>query len=150
MLPALTRLSSRLVFCLLWLRLVCSHCLWIWALAMNSLGGYIIFQMPGSYVDFSCTLNRFLRVHLSLLDFIVNKCTLILHSGTSIRAIPLFKRHCSAHAFTPLIDIVAWSSGSWCIPQPEQHNSVHKFSAGSKSQLCTCHLPWFRWDDRHS
>ena len=87
-----------------------------WALAVNSLGGLIIFRMLGAYVDSSGTLIPALRVPL---DFYVVKCTLVLHSSTSGRVIvyedfgsgrviPLFKGRCSADNLSPLIGIVAW------------------------------------------
>ena len=72
------------------------------ALAVNSLGGLIIFQMQGAYVDSSLgTLIPALWVHLLPLDFCVVKCILILHSGTSGRVIPLFNRRCSADDLSP-------------------------------------------------
>jgi len=61
----------------------------LWALAVNSLGTLI----PTLWVP---------------LDFFVVKCTLVLHSGTSGRVIPFFKRRCSADDLSPLIGVVAW------------------------------------------
>jgi len=49
----LTCFEFQLAFCLFGLRLVCSRCLCLWALAVNSLGGLIIFRMLGAYVDSS-------------------------------------------------------------------------------------------------
>jgi hypothetical protein len=60
--------------------------------------------MLGAYVDSSGTLVPALRVPL---DFSVVKCTLVLHSGTSGRVIPLFKGRCSADDLSPLIGVVA-------------------------------------------
>jgi len=76
------------------------------ALAVNSLGGLIIFRMLGAYVD--STLGTHIPALWVLLDFSVIKCTLVLHTGTSGRVIPLFKRHCSADDLSPLIGVVAW------------------------------------------
>jgi len=78
------------------------------ALAVNSLGGLIIFRMLGAYVDSSVTLISARWVHPSPLDFSVIKCTLVLHSGVTGRVIPLFKPRCSADDISPLIGIVAW------------------------------------------
>jgi hypothetical protein len=78
------------------------------ALAVNSLGGLIIFRMLGAYVDSSGTLISARWVHPSPLDFSVVKCTLVLHSGISGRVIPLFKGRCSADDLSLLIGIVAW------------------------------------------
>jgi len=47
------------------------------ALAVNSLGGLIIFQMLGAYVDSSGTLISPRWVHPSPLDFSVVKCTVV-------------------------------------------------------------------------
>jgi len=55
---------------------------------MNSLGGLIIFGMLGAYDESSGMLITALWVHLSPLDFSVIRWTLVLHSGTSGRAIP--------------------------------------------------------------
>jgi len=77
------------------------------ALAVNSLGGLIIFRLLGAYVDSSATLISARWVHPSPLDFSVVKCTLVLHSGISGRVIPLFKRRCSADDLYPQIGIVA-------------------------------------------
>jgi len=76
----------------------------VWALAVNPLGGLIIFRMLGVYDDSSGTLIPALRVPL---DFYVVKCTLVLHSSTSGRVIPLFKGRCSADDLSPLIAVVA-------------------------------------------
>jgi hypothetical protein len=78
------------------------------ALAVNSLGGLIIFRMLGAYVDSSGMLISARWVHPSPLDFSVVKCTLVLHSGISGRVIPLFKGRCSADDLSLLIGIVAW------------------------------------------
>jgi len=88
------------------------------ALAVNSLGGLIIFRMLGAYVYSSCTLISARWVHQSALDFSVVKCTLVFHSSISGRVIiygdfgsgrviPLFERRCSADDLSPLIGIVA-------------------------------------------
>jgi len=55
-------------FRLFGLRSVYSRYLWLWALAVNSLGGLIIFRMLGAYVDSSGTLIPALWVHLSPLS----------------------------------------------------------------------------------
>jgi len=99
---ASTRFVFRLAFRLFGLRLVCSHCLWLWALAVNSLG----------------TLIPALWVQLLPLGFSVGRCILVRHSGTSGRVIvyedfgsgrvtPLFKGRCSADDLSPLFRIVA-------------------------------------------
>jgi len=88
---ALTRFVFRLAFRLFGLRLVCSRCLWLWGLAVNSLGTLI----PAFWVQWLP------------LGFSVGKCILVRHSGTSSRVvvyedfgfgrvIPLFKGRCSA------------------------------------------------------
>ena len=74
---------------------------------MDSLGGLIIFRILGAYVDSSGKLIPALWMHLSPLDFSVDKCTLVLHSGISGRVIPLFEHCCSADDLSPLIGIVA-------------------------------------------
>jgi len=90
----------------------------LWALAVNSVGGLIIFRMVGAYVCSSGTLISARWVHPSPLDFSVVKCTLVFHSGISgrvivfedfgsCRVIPLFERRCSADDLSPLIGIVA-------------------------------------------
>jgi len=55
-------------------------------LGANSLGGLIIFRMVDAYVDSSLTL---IHAHRVPLDSHVGKCTLVLHSSTSGRVIPL-------------------------------------------------------------
>ena len=75
------------------------------ALAVNSLGGLIIFRMQGAYIDSS--LGTLIPALWVPLDFSVVKCTLVFHSGISGRVIPLFKRRCSADDLS-LIGIVAW------------------------------------------
>jgi hypothetical protein len=75
----------------------------IFALLLIS-SGFIIFRMLGAYVDFFGTLVPALWVPL---DYSVVKCTLVLHSGTSGRVIPLFKGRCSADDLSPLIGVVA-------------------------------------------
>jgi len=77
------------------------------ALAVNSLGGLIIFRMLDAYVDSSVTLISARRAYPSPLDLSVVKCTLVRHSGISGRVIPLFKRCCSADDLSPRIAIVA-------------------------------------------
>ena len=65
--------------------------------------------MLGEYVDTSLgTFILALWVHLSPLDFSVVKCILVLHSGTSSRVIPLFKRRCSADDLSSLFGVVPW------------------------------------------
>ena len=91
---------------------------------MNFLGGLIIFRMLGACVDSSGTLILALWVHLSPLDFSVVKCILVLNSGTSGRVIPLFKCHCIADELSPVFGLVPWYYGSWCVCQPERHDSV--------------------------
>jgi hypothetical protein len=54
-----------------------------WALAVNSLGGLIIFRKLGAYVDYSGTLLPTLWVHLSALDILGMKRTLVFHTGMS-------------------------------------------------------------------
>ena len=71
---------------------------------MNPLGGLIIFRMLGAYVDSSGTLIPALWVPL---DFYLVKCTVVLHSSTSGRVIPLIKGRCSADDLSPLIGVVA-------------------------------------------
>jgi len=99
---ALTRFVFRLVFHLFGLRLVCSRCLWLWALAVNSLGMLI----PALWVQ------------LLPLGFSVGKCILVRHSSTSgrvvvygdfgsSRVIPLLKGRCSANDLSPRFGIVA-------------------------------------------
>jgi hypothetical protein len=77
------------------------------ALAVNSLGGLIIFRMLGAYVDSSGMLISARWVQPSTLDFSVVKCTLVVDSGSSgrvivyedfgsCRVIPLFQGRCSA------------------------------------------------------
>ena len=75
------------------------------ALAVNSLGGLIIFRMQGAYIDSS--LGTLIPALWVPLDFSVVKCTLVFHSGISGRVIPLFKRRCSTDDLS-LIGIVAW------------------------------------------
>jgi len=86
------------------------------ALAVNSLGGLIIFRMLGAYVDSSGTLISACWVHPSPLDFSVVKCTLVFHSSISgrvivyeyfgsCRVIPLFQGRCSADDLSPLIGL---------------------------------------------
>jgi len=88
------------------------------ALAVNSLGGRIIFRMLGAYVYSSGTLISARWVHPSALDFSVVKGTLVFHSGisgrvliygdfSSGRVIPLFERRCSVDDLSPLFGIVA-------------------------------------------
>ena len=95
------------------------------ALAVNSLGGLIIFRMLGAYVDSS--LGTLIPALWVPLDFSVIKCTLVLHSGSSGRVIvyvdfgsgrvivyedfgsgsviPLFQGRCSADDLSPLIGL---------------------------------------------
>ena len=49
-----------------------------------------------------------LWLHLSPLDFAVDKGTLDLPSGTSSRVILIFKGRCSANNLSLLIDILAY------------------------------------------
>jgi len=60
--------------------------------------------MLGGYVDSSATVVPALWVPL---DFCVVKCTLVLHSGTSCRVIPLFHGGCSADDISLLLVVVA-------------------------------------------
>ena len=75
------------------------------AIAVNPLGGLVIFRILGAYIDSS------LGMHIPALwvplDFSVVKCTLVLHSGISGRVNPLFTRRCSADDLSR-IGIVAW------------------------------------------
>jgi len=61
--------------------------------------------MPGAYVDSS--LGTLITALWVPLGFSVVKCTLVLHSGTSGRVIPLFKGRCSADDLSPLNGVVA-------------------------------------------
>jgi len=76
------------------------------ALAVNSLGGLIIFRMLGAYVYSSGMLISACWVHPSPVDFSVVKCSLVFHCGISGTVIPLFQRRCSADDLSPLIGIV--------------------------------------------
>jgi hypothetical protein len=87
------------------------------ALAVSTLGGLIIIQMLGAYVDSSGTLITARWVHPSPMDFSVVKCTLVLHSGASgrvivyddfgsCRVITLFQGRCSAGDLSPQIGLV--------------------------------------------
>ena len=89
----------------------------------------------GAYVD--SLLGTLIPALWVPLDFSVVKCTLVLHSGTSGRVmvyedlgsgrvIPFFKGRCSADNLSPLIGIVAWEYGSWCVRQTKQQDWVLK------------------------
>jgi len=118
----LTHFMFRLGYRLFGLRVVSSRCLWLCALVVNSLSGLIIFWMLGSYIDSS--VGTLIPVLWVPLGFSVIKCTLVLHSGTSGRVIPLFKHHCCANDLCPLIGVVARQNGTLCIRQPSWHDWV--------------------------
>jgi len=121
----LTCFVFHLAFHLFGLPLVYSCFLWHSALPVNSLSNLIIFRMLGVYVDSSLgTLIPTLWVHISLLDFSVVECNLVLLSRMPSRVSSLFKRCCSADNFHHL--------------------------NGIAPRFCTCRLLWFRWSDMHS
>ena len=121
----LTYFMFWLCFPLFGLRFLRSRCLWLWALAVNSVDGLILFRMLGAYVDSSLgTLVPVVFVHLSPLDISVGMCNFVLHCDISGKVTPLTKHHCSADDLSCLIGIVA--------------------------RFCTRHPPWFEWGERHS
>jgi len=89
--------------------------------------------MLGAFVDsFLLMLIPALWVPLVLS---VVKCSLVLHSGTSgrvivyedlgcYRVIHLFTGRCSTDNMFPLIGIVAWYYGSWCVRRPKRQDWV--------------------------
>ena len=76
-------LNSSTTFLIFGLRLCCSRLLTPQPLTVTSVGGLIIFQMLGAYMDSFSTHIPALWVHLLLLGLSVVYFTLVLYSGTS-------------------------------------------------------------------
>jgi hypothetical protein len=73
--------------------------------AIVHVGGLIFLQILGVYVDSS--LGTLVPARCVPLDLSVVNCTVVLHSGKSVRVIPLFNGRCSADTLSPLVGIRA-------------------------------------------